>query len=176
MSDQFIAEIRIFPFNFAPYGWAMCNGQILAISQYTALFSLLGTTYGGNGTSNFALPNFQGVAPMHSGNGAGLTPRVIGETGGEASVTLLASQIPAHTHSFSGGPGGRAGTVTTPTNNAVSTGAQGDGIYSTVTPPNVVMNPLALATTGGGQPHNNLMPYLVLNFCIALTGIFPPRN
>lgn len=172
MSDQFVAEIRIFPFNFAPMGWALCDGQLLPISQYTALFSLIGTFYGGNGTSNFALPNLQGCVPMNQGNGAGLSPRVIGETAGENTVTLLLTQLPTHSHSancFSG-----VGDQYGPQNCIWATDAGGNNEYDSDGTSN--MAPGALQNVGGGQPHNNLQPYLTVNFCIALTGIFPSRS
>jgi microcystin-dependent protein len=174
--DPFVAEIRIFPFNFAPKGWAWCDGQLLPLSQNTALFSLLGTTYGGDGKSNFALPDLQGRAPMHPGQGPGLSLHDLGETGGSETVSLLESEIPAHSHAMSvssqlalenlpnvGGAGQRF--------------AMGDGInlYSpaaNLTP----MAPEALTPAGGDQPHNNLQPYLTFYFNIALQGVFPPRT
>lgn len=176
MADQFVSEIRMFAGNFAPVGWALCNGQLMAISQNTALFSLLGTQFGGNGTTNFALPNLQGCAPLNAGNGAGLTPRVIGETGGSPTVTLLQTEIPAHTHiaqaSTAGGVDSPAGAAwgesklgKTPLNVYAASGAN-----------NVAMSPLALASVGGNQPHNNMPPYQCLTFIIALQGIFPPRS
>ena len=175
MSDQFVAEIRIFPFNFPPTGWAFCAGQILPISQNTALFSLLGTTYGGNGQSTFALPDMQGNAPMQPGQGSGLSLHDLGEISGTETVTLLISEIPFHTHGLmasveNGTQGTLADTVT------VSSSVGGE-IYQTNTAANLVMmNPQALAVTGASQPHNNMQPYLTLNFCIALQGIFPPRG
>lgn len=172
MSDQFLAEIRVFPFNFAPRGWAQCNGQILPISQNTALFSLLGTYYGGNGTSNFALPNFQGSVPIHQGTGPGLSPYELGEAGGSTTVTLLANEVPAHGHGFSGDP--TAKKEVTNVANAAPAGA-GSPAYSTA-PPNTTMSPAMLGPAGGNQPHENMQPYLTLNFCIATTGIFPSRN
>ena len=171
MSDQFLAEIRIFPFNFAPTGWAQCNGQLLAISQNTALFSLIGTFYGGNGTSNFQLPNFQGSVPVDQGNGTGLSPYTVGETGGTPTVTLLSNQIPAHGHTFSGDPNSKK--ELTSVVNAAPAGAA--SAYSTATP-NAVMAPGMLSLVGGNLPHDNMQPYLTLNFCIATTGIFPARN
>jgi microcystin-dependent protein len=177
MSDQFVAEIRIFPFNFPPTGWAFCNGQLLPISQNTALFSLLGTTYGGDGKSNFALPNMQGNTPMQPGQGQGLSLRDLGEIGGEESVTLLQTEMPAHGHPALAGGGGVA--AQTPVNNAWSSGVKGGpSLYtpSGTGSADVQMHPLALATAGGNLPHNNLMPFLTLNFCIALQGIFPPRS
>jgi microcystin-dependent protein len=172
MSDQFLAEIRIFPFNFAPRGWAQCNGQILAISQNAALFSLLGTSYGGNGTSNFALPNFQGNVPIHQGTGTGLSPYQVGETGGTLTVTLNGSQIPGHGHTFSGDPNAKK--ELTGVANAAPAGAP-KAAYSTAAP-NITMSPTMLVPAGGNLPHDNMQPYLTLNFCIATSGIFPSRN
>jgi microcystin-dependent protein len=172
MSDQFLGEIRIFPFNFAPTGWQQCNGQILAISQYSALFSLLGTNYGGNGTSNFALPNFQGSVPVHHGQGAGLSPYVVGQTGGSTTVTLLQNQAPTHGHTFSGDSSAKK-ELSNVTNAAPAGSAT--PVYSTVAP-NVQMAATMLATAGGNLPHDNLQPYLVLNICIAMVGIYPSRN
>ena len=174
MADPFVAEIRIFPFTFAPTGWAFCDGQLLPISQNTALFSLLGTTYGGNGTSNFALPDLQGAAPMHPGQGPGLSLRDLGETGGSDTVTLLESEIPSHVHQLRGNsavgdsplPGGD-----------VAARPGSTQVYQSTTNANLVaMAPEALAPAGGDQPHNNLMPYLTLNFNIALQGVFPARH
>ncbi len=172
MSDVFVAEIRIFPFNFAPTGWAMCNGQIMAIQQNTALFSLLGTTYGGNGTTTFALPNLQDSAPMHQGQGAGLTPRVLGELGGASAVTLITSELPTHTHpvNASTAPGVR----NSPVNNTPGTAPASTPAYHSGTS-NTSMHPLSTTPTGGSLPHNNMPPYLTLNFCIAMQGIYPPR-
>ena len=176
MADQYLGEIRIVPFNFAPLGWALCNGQILPISQYTALFSLLGTYYGGNGTSNFALPNLQGTAPMNQGNGAGLTPRTIGETGGEKAVTLLASQMPAHTHAARNAAASNADTPG-PT---VTFGGGGRGkepAYAPAAPGSAVqLLARAVSLVGNSQPHNNMPPYVTLNFVIALQGIYPARS
>ncbi|HXH02315.1 MAG TPA: tail fiber protein [Candidatus Competibacteraceae bacterium] len=173
MADPFVAEIRIFPFNFAPTGWAFCDGQIIPLSQNTALFSLLGTTYGGDGKSNFALPDLQGRAAMHPGQGAGLTPRDLGESGGSETVTLSEAEMPLHSHM-----------VTTSTRPAVENDAANQywartagNLYSGNASQNSVpMAAESLAPTGGGQPHNNLMPYLTFNFCIALQGVFPPRS
>lgn len=171
--DPFVAEIRIFGFNFAPKGWAFCNGQILAISQNTALFSLLGTTYGGDGKSNFALPNFQGNAPMHYGQGPGLSLRDIGESGGTDTVSLTASELPEHSHSTScnAGMGDQYG----PPGNFWATDAGGNLEYA----PGPATGPMAAGAVqnmGGGEPHNNLQPYLALNFCIALQGVYPSRS
>ena len=173
MSDPFVAEIRIFPFNFAPKGWAFCNGQLLPISQNTALFSLLGTNYGGDGRSTFGLPNLQGRAVMHPGQGPGLSPRSLGETGGSDTVTLLQSQMPSHTHALVasneiGEDRKAAGEAA-----ARSTGGP---LYGPVPATPVALAVESVSVLGGSQPHNNLMPYLTLNFCIALQGVFPPRS
>jgi microcystin-dependent protein len=175
MADPFVAEIRIFPFNFAPKGWAWCDGQLLPLSQNTALFSLLGTTYGGNGKSNFALPNLQGSAPMHPGQGPGLSLHDLGETGGSETVTLLESEIPAHSHSLMAA-GGDVGDERSPIDRSFArTTGVGGNLYGT-TANLVQMSPNALPPAGGDQPHNNLQPYLTLYFCIALQGVFPPRT
>jgi microcystin-dependent protein len=175
MADPFVAEIRIFPFNFAPKGWAWCDGQLLPLSQNTALFSLLGTTYGGNGKSNFALPDLQGRAPMHPGQGLGLSLHDLGETGGSETVTLLESEIPAHSHALMGSPeNGDQGSFTS---NVVLARSRNGSLYQSTTTQNLVaMNPSALSPAGGDAPHNNMMPYLTLYFCIALQGVFPPRT
>ncbi len=172
--DPFIAEIRLFGSNFAPNGWALCNGQLMSIAQNTALFSLLGTTYGGNGTSNFALPNLQASVPIHMGQGAGLSSRILGETGGAQNVTLTTSELAAHTHAAiastnpanTGDPAGAFLAVPGATN-PIYVGSPGA--------------PLAFAAQSLGPPaspapHNNLQPYLVVNFIIALVGIFPTRS
>lgn len=172
MADPFVAEIRIFPFNFAPTGWAMCNGQILPISQNTALFSLLGTTYGGNGQSTFALPNLQGNAPMFWGQGPGLSLHDLGEMAGSETVTLLESEIPAHSHALQAST--EIGEDRTPVGEAFAQ-STGGNLYGA--PNNLVaLAPQALPPAGGSQPHNNMQPYLTLNFCIALQGVFPPRT
>jgi len=173
--DPFVAEIRIFPFNFAPKGWAFCDGQILPLSQNTALFSLLGTTYGGDGKSNFALPNMQGNAPMHPGQGPGLSLHDLGETGGSDTVSLLQSEIPAHSHAF------RADLQDNADTNVVSASASfarstGGSLYQDAASGNAFLSENALAPVGGDQPHNNMQPYLTLNFCIALQGVYPPRT
>jgi microcystin-dependent protein len=175
MSNPFVAEIRIFTGNFAPTGWAQCNGQLMPISQNTALFSLLGTTYGGDGKSNFALPNLQGSAPMQQGQGPGLSLRDLGETAGEQSVTLLQTEMPSHKHGAQTGPNSDSAV---PTNNAWGTGQKGFGqVYAaSATPTNVNMSPIGLSISGGNQPHNNMMPFLGLTFIIALQGVFPPRS
>jgi len=173
MSDQFLAEIRIFPFNFPPTGWAFCDGQIMPISQNTALFALLGTTYGGDGKSTFALPDMQGNAPMQPGQGQGLSLRDLGEMSGVESITLLQSEIPVHTHVLRANAFQGDKTVPGPTTSLAE--SQGGALYVTPTPPLSMMAPQALALAGGGLPHNNMQPYLTLNFCIALQGIFPQR-
>jgi microcystin-dependent protein len=175
MADPFVAEIRIFPFNFAPKGWAWCDGQLLPLSQNTALFSLLGTTYGGNGKNNFALPDLQGRAPMHPGQGPGLSLHDLGETGGSETVTLLESEIPAHSHQLMASTeDGTQGSLTQGVTLATSVGGT---LYQTTTNANLVsMNPGALSPAGGDQPHNNLQPYLTFYFNIALQGVFPPRG
>jgi microcystin-dependent protein len=173
MADQFVAEIRILPFNFAPNGWAWCDGQLLPLSQNTALFSLLGTTYGGNGESNFALPDLQGRAPMHPGQAPGLSLHDLGETGGSETVTLLESEIPAHSHAlrvFASDPADSF----TPTGRTLCRSNNGQAWA----PPNALssMSTGVLTPVGGDQPHNNLQPYLTFYFAIALQGIFPPRG
>jgi microcystin-dependent protein len=175
MSDPFVAEIRIFPFNFAPKGWAFCDGQILPLSQNTALFSLLGTTYGGDGKSNFALPNMQGNAPMHPGQGPGLSLHDLGETGGSDTVTLLESEIPSHSHLLMADNNNALLNIPDPT--AALARSVGTNSYQSNTTQTIVnMSDNTVAPAGGDQPHNNLMPYLTLNFCIALQGVFPPRT
>jgi microcystin-dependent protein len=171
MADPFVAEIRIFPFNFAPKGWAWCDGQLLPLSQNTALFSLLGTTYGGNGKSNFALPDLQGRAPMHPGQGPGLSLHDLGETGGSETVSLLESEIPSHSHTVI--VANEPGAYSTPGSNlygraSVYNNAPGGATQA--------MSPNAVAPAGGDQPHNNMMPYLTFYFNIALQGVFPPRT
>jgi len=175
MADPFVAEIRIFPFNFAPRGWAWCDGQLLPLSQNTALFSLLGTTYGGNGKSNFALPDLQGRAPMHPGQGPGLSLHDLGETGGSETVSLLESEIPAHSHAMRAS--NDAATTNAPAGATISRPfGRGNNIFNAAVANLVSMAPETLAPTGGDQPHNNLQPYLTFYFCIALQGVFPPRG
>ncbi len=172
--DPFVAEIRIFPFNFAPKGWAFCDGQILPLSQNTALFSLLGTTYGGDGKSNFALPNMQGNAPMHPGQGPGLSLHDLGETGGTDTVSLLESEIPSHGHALraSSQPGEDASAATEALGRSLGANLYQDQLNTNL----VTMDDRMIAPAGGDQPHNNLQPYLTLNFCIALQGVYPPRT
>jgi microcystin-dependent protein len=175
MADPFVAEIRIFPFNFAPKGWAFCDGQLLPLSQNTALFSLLGTTYGGDGKSNFALPDLQGSAPMHPGQGPGLSLHDLGEISGSETVTLLESEIPSHNHflrAWSTDPAD----VQAPSSFVALARSSGGNAYTTNTAGLVSLASEALAPAGGDQPHNNMMPYLTFNFCIALQGVFPPRT
>ncbi|MEA2715731.1 MAG: hypothetical protein QOI99_48 [Actinomycetota bacterium] len=169
MSEPFLAEIRMFGGNFAPRGWAMCNGQILPISQNTALFSLLGTTFGGNGQTTFALPDLRGRVPMHTGQGPGLSNVNLGEVGGSESVTLLQTQMPQHSHGVAASNG--AAGASRPANNFLAAG----GAYAPATD-GTVMNPAMIGVSGGGQPHPNRQPYLGLTFIIALEGIFPSRN
>jgi len=174
MADPFVAEIRIFPFNFAPKGWAFCDGQLLPISQNTALFSLLGTYYGGNGKSNFGLPNLQGSVPIHVGAnqpGPGLSLYDLGETGGADTVTLLLSETASHTHNITAQTIDQGDNrIPSPTLNLGNT-----QMYSNANPSGT-MDPSALSLYGNSQPHNNMQPYLTLNFNIALQGVYPPRS
>jgi microcystin-dependent protein len=177
MADPFVAEIRIFPFTFAPKGWAFCNGQLMPLSQNTALFSLLGTTYGGDGKSNFALPDLQGRAPMHPGQGSGLSLHDLGETGGAETVTLLQSEMPFHTHqimSSSNPPPANAGV---PDPSVSLSRSSGTTAYQVPPLSNLgMMDPQAIGIAGASLPHNNMQPYLTFNFNIALQGVFPPRT
>jgi microcystin-dependent protein len=173
MADPFVAEIRIFPFTFAPRGWAFCNGQILPISQNTALFALLGTFYGGNGQSTFALPNLQGSSPVHQGQGPGLSTYDLGQQGGSENITLLTSEIPFHTHTAMG----NSGLGDTPGPGADRSLARYANAYQTNTSQSLVQMAFqSLTPAGGSLPHNNMMPYLTLNFNIAMQGVFPPRS
>lgn len=165
MGTPYMSEIRIFSFNFAPKGWALCNGQLMTINQNQALFALLGTTYGGNGQTTFALPDLRGRMPTHTGNSM-----VLGERAGTEAVTLNISQLPAHTHVPVGSTA--VAEQTSPQNNVWA--ASTYTAYAAL--PNVAMSPQDVGTAGGSQPHNNMSPYLVLNFCIALQGAFPSRN
>lgn len=175
MADPFVAEIRIFPFNFAPKGWAWCDGQLMPLSQNTALFSLLGTTYGGDGKSNFALPDMQGNAPIHAGQGPGLSEYFLGQMSGTETVTLLESEIPFHSHALMATV--EDGTQGTLANGVTLASSVNGAIYQKNVNANLVnMSPQALAPAGGDQPHNNLMPYLTFYFNIALQGVFPPRT
>lgn len=172
MADPFVAEIRIFPFNFAPRGWAWCNGQLLPISQNTALFSLIGTFYGGNGISNFALPNIQGSVPMHPGQGPGLSLHDLGETGGSDTVTLIESEIPRHSHLVK--TSNEPAESNNPSGNSIA--VADNLIYTNVENPNTQMREDSITPSGGDQPHNNMMPYLTYYFNIALHGVFPSRQ
>ena len=175
MADPFVAEIRIFPFDFAPKGWAWCDGQILPLSQNTALFSLLGTTYGGDGKSNFALPDLQGRAPMHPGQGPGLSLHDLGESAGSETVTLLESGIPSHLHTLRGDA--NVSETPDPSGNTLARGSSINVYQTDASQQNLVdMAGEAIAPAGGDQPHNNLQPYLTFYFCIALQGVFPPRT
>ena len=174
--DPFIGEIRIVGFNYAPQGWAFCNGQLLQISQNTALFSILGTTYGGNGTTNFGLPNFQSIAPMSWGQGPGLSYRALGETSGSASVTLVQSEMAGHAHIAKAS--GNSASATDPTNGIWAVGGEPRAavpMYTANASSPAAMNVGALTPQGQSQAHNNMQPYLTLNFIIALQGIFPQR-
>jgi|SRR5271170_2877003 len=165
MATPYLGEIRIVSFNFAPKGWAFCNGQTLSIAQSQALFSLLGTTYGGNGIQTFQLPNLQGSMPIHAGNGF-----VQGQVGGEVNHTLITQEIPSHTHTAQG----VSTTASTPEASGNTWAASIQNPYGAT--PNTTLGPKALSTVGGSQPHPNMPPYLVMNFIIALQGIFPSRN
>ncbi len=173
MADPFVAEIRILAFDFPPRGWALCDGKLLSLAQNTALFSLLGTTYGGDGRTTFALPDLQGRAPMHPGQGPGLQLHNLGEVGGSSSVTLLQSEIPAHNHAAQAT--NLLANSRTPEDRTLARSV-GSHAYSGQSPSaNATMNSSALQPAGAGMPHNNMQPYLTTNFCIALQGVFPPR-
>lgn len=173
MSEPFVGEIKIFPYTFAPKGWAYCNGQLLSVSQNSALFSLLGTTYGGNGTSNFALPNLQGRVPIGAGTGPGLSSRPLGQSSGSGAVTLTIPGIPLHNHTLAGeSVDGTQRTV----NNAYPAQSGSLFSYQDATSPLVQMNGAAVANSGSSQSHSNMQPYLGVNYCIALVGIYPSRS
>lgn len=174
MADPFVAEIRIFPFNFAPTGWAWCNGQLLPLSQNTALFSLLGQTYGGDGKTNFALPDLMGRAPMHPGQGPGLSQHFLGETAGSEAVELYPNEMPAHTHALQGTVG--FANQNSPAGNLLGRPFGGGSLYVTPGAANQQLAFQAVAPTGSGQAHNNMQPYLTCYFNIALQGVFPPRQ
>ncbi|MGJ8570399.1 MAG: phage tail protein [Hoeflea sp.] len=175
MSEPFIAEIRIFAGNFAPRGWAFCDGQLLPVSQNTALFSLIGTTYGGDGRATTALPNLQGRAPMHPGRGPGLTSRRLGQRGGVETVTLSEAQMPNHTHTMMAD--GFPGAFQVPAANRTIARSSGGPAYQSNATSNLVnMADATLEPTGGSQAHNNLQPYLTMNFIIALVGLYPSRG
>jgi len=175
MAEPFIGQIITAGFNFAPYGYALCNGQVMSIAQNTALFSLLGTTFGGNGQSTFALPNLQSRIPLHQGQGPGLTPRVMGEESGEESVTLISTEMPMHNHlvNTNNNPSGGG----TPNGNFLG-GSSDPTVFAFYAPTSngSTLNVQTIGLAGGSQPHNDMQPYLVINFCIALEGIFPSRN
>jgi microcystin-dependent protein len=174
MSDNFVAEIRIFPFNFAPSGWATCDGQLMSISQNTALFSLLGTNYGGDGKSNFGLPNLNGRAPLQQGQGPGLSQYFLGQLGGVETETLILAELPQHNHALSASS---ASATAGDPGSTLALARSDEGVAAYAAPGNSGSAPMpAVATTGGDQPHNNMMPYLTLTFCIALQGVFPQRS
>lgn len=177
MADAFTGEIRLFGGNFIPYQWAACNGDTLSIQQYSVLFSIIGITYGGNGTTNFMLPNLNGRVPLHQGAGPGLTPRELGDDGGAASVTLQSPQMPLHNHvpmalAATGNTASPAGAVWA---QAFSGGRNPAPIAQFTSVPNVTMPANTLAPTGGSEPHNNMQPYLPLQFIICMVGEFPSR-
>ncbi|HTA29941.1 MAG TPA: tail fiber protein [Candidatus Cybelea sp.] len=174
MSEPFLGEIRMFGFNFAPVGWATCNGQIMSISQNTALFSLLGTYYGGDGQSTFALPNLQSCVAIHQGQGPGLSTYNIGQSGGTENVTLLTTQMPTHTHTVQCNTGG--GNQASPSGNLPAVESTGTSLDYSNAGANASMSPTMIGNQGGSQPHTNIQPYLCVNFCIALQGVFPSRN
>jgi microcystin-dependent protein len=175
MSEPFIAEVRIWALNFAPRGWAFCNGQLLPIAQNTALFSLVGTIYGGDGRTSFGLPDLQGRAAMHPGRGPGLTDRRLGERGGAATATLTEAQMPSHTHKLQASTSDADSS--SPAGNVPAKTAAPVNLYRT-NPGGAAFQDTAMETkaAGGGQPHNNMQPYLGLNFCIALVGLYPSRS
>ncbi|WP_295794195.1 tail fiber protein [Mucilaginibacter sp.] len=176
--EPYIGEIKMFAGNFNPRGWALCNGQLMSIAQNSALFAILGTTYGGDGVQTFGLPDYRGRAPMHWGSGPGLTPRVIGEAAGEENVTLLNSNMPIHNHLINASTA--QGTVGPPTNGFLATSVDNDSggnpFNFVTTTPDTTLAPTAVAAAGGSIPHDNMQPYLVVTFIIATEGIFPSRN
>jgi microcystin-dependent protein len=174
MSDPFVAEIRMFGFNFAPTGWAQCNGQLLPLSQNTALFSLLGTFYGGDGKSTFALPNLENSVPMFWGQGSGLSLYDLGQQGGSETITLLETEMPSHNHFVQCCPNLIAGDTNIPPGNAIAKSSNGNAYAPAASLTQMAFQSLPVA--GSSFPHNNLMPYLVVNFCIAMQGVFPPRT
>jgi microcystin-dependent protein len=174
MANPFLGEIRMFGGNFAPVGWALCNGQLLSIAQNTALFSLLGTTYGGNGTTTFALPDLRARVPIHAGQGVGLSSYTLGEQTGAESVTLTVAQLPAHNHIVNGVASG--GNQASPAGGLPAVESTGTSLDYSNASPNASMNSAMLSNTGSNQPHLNIQPVLCVNFIIALQGIFPSRN
>jgi microcystin-dependent protein len=177
MSNPYVGEIRIFGFNFAPVGWATCDGQILSISQNTALFSLLGTNYGGNGTSTFALPNFQGDTGVQQGQGPGLSQYFVGQQSGTTTVTLNQNNLPLHNHVINTQAAGVSSQgLHAPTSTAYLGNSDPDRLYNSTATPTLSMAPQAIGPSGTGQPHDNMQPYGVLLFCIAMVGVYPPRS
>jgi microcystin-dependent protein len=179
MSQPFIGEIRCFGFQFAPASWAFCDGQLMAIDQNPALYSILGTTFGGNGTTTFGLPNLQGAAPMHWGNGPGGFNTTIGQPLGTPMVTVTIAQTPAHAHTITAqelGSGGVVERTATPNPNAWLSDSSPGGVYNYTPTINAPFSPSALTSVGGSSPHENMQPYLAVNFCICLNGVFPSRN
>jgi microcystin-dependent protein len=180
MANPYVAEIRIFGFQFAPKGWAMCNGQLLPISQNTALFSLLGTTYGGDGKTNFRLPNLEGDVALQAGQGPGLSPYLLGEQTGSPTVTLQTTELPSHTHGVNADSG--IANSASPSGNLYKEGqipgapAIAIASYNNSSQPHVNLNPVTIGFSGNSAPHNNMMPTLVLNYCIAMQGVYPPRT
>jgi microcystin-dependent protein len=172
MSEPFIGQIMLFAGNFAPRGWAFCNGQLLSIAQNTALFAILGTAYGGNGQTTFALPDLRGRVPVGPGEGTGLSNRTLGEQGGAEAVTLTTAQMPVHNHAANAAAG--TGTSTTPANNVLAGSSQRDAIYASS--PGTTMHPATISAVGESQAHPNMQPYTAINYIIALEGIFPSRN
>jgi microcystin-dependent protein len=171
--DPFVAEVRMFGFNFAPKGWAQCNGQLLPLSQNTALFSLLGTYYGGDGKSNFALPNFEGRAVIDVGQGPGLSEYFQGQDGGTSTVTVSSSEMPIHTHGYNASSQDSTSRIPTGLMPAKGTGV---AMYDVATAPATNLAFQAVGIAGGDQPHNNVMPSLGIEFCIAMQGVYPPRT
>ncbi len=174
MAEPFLGQVILVGFNFAPRGWALCDGQLLPISQNAALFSLLGTTYGGDGRTTFALPDLRGRAPIHQGQGSGLSARTIGSRLGVEEVTLTTNEMPAHTHSLNAFDG--LANQQSPVRTVPATEPTGQTATYSTQPANSVMSPEAIGTTGGSQAHSNMQPSLTMNYCIALEGVFPPRN
>ena len=177
MSEPFLAEIIMFAGNFAPRGWAFCQGQILSIAQNTALFSLLGTTYGGNGQTTYALPDLRGRVPVGTGQGPGLANVSLGEVSGESAHSLIITEMPAHNHQAQAAGNSEPGTSSSPGGGTWATSTARDNMYA-ATPPNSPMaaNTVTVGISGGSQPHNNMQPYLGMNFIIAIEGIYPSRN
>ncbi|NCD70238.1 phage tail protein [Mucilaginibacter agri] len=173
MDNVFLAEIRLFAGTYPPAGWAFCQGQLIQIRQYSALFALLGTVYGGDGKNTFALPNLQGSIPVGVGTGLGLSQRVLGEVFGSESTTLLQENLPRHTHTVNAVSA--TGTVSDPTNDLFASKGRGDSGYTNAVP-NVQMNPLTVGVAGGSIPVSNMQPYMALNYIIAMQGQYPARN